>query len=122
MSHAEALRRSAETMRQYADRMERRADEAEAAERIARRPAEPTIRPGHTEVLVFKSGNAVLPNHVAVGELVDGAQRWAIIAHPATILLTWVEFLNAIGESNWESLRVVVETGPLQRPDQGETK
>jgi len=112
-------------MRQYADRMERRADEAEAAERIARRPAEPTIRPGHTEVLVFKSGNVEQANRVAVGELVDGAQRWAIIAWigcAATILLTWVEFLNTIGESNWESLRVVVETGPPQRLDQGETK
>ena len=124
MNRAKDLRASVATLRSYADRLEQQADRLEQqAERAARRPIEPAIEPGRIEVIVFSVGDPVRPQHVAVGQHHehDDRVRWAVV-NPETALMTWDRLLDTIGESNWDTMRVVTETGPLQRLTQGETQ
>ncbi|AYD82074.1 hypothetical protein I5G60_gp82 [Mycobacterium phage Saguaro] len=106
---AAQLREEARKAREIADQLATAARDATAAEAAARRPKEPT--PGdEPEYVVFRRYTSGREYHyAAVGWRIGNTVRWAVTGQE-TRRFNWAGLLEFIGETNWNSIRVVTDT------------
>lgn len=107
---ANDLRRQAAQMLEEATRIDRLVAAEELRRREERRPKMPPVDEGNGAVVMFTKYQAGREYHyAAVGWRQGHSVRWAVTGN-TTDRLNWPGLLQFIGEANWPSLRVVIDT------------